>query len=80
MTPMNPKNHLLAKAVLVSALGPLPFGRLPSGCNVVAPPAQEDATRYFVLSDPAASARGRLSESTGTLHIGTQVGRSRGIP
>ena len=56
----SPKKSLLAPlALLLVAL---------AGCNVV-PPAQEDATRYFVLSDPAASANG-VALPSGTLRIG----------
>jgi uncharacterized lipoprotein YmbA len=63
---MNPsKNSLLAPFVRLSAIGLL---AALAGCDVV-PPAQDDATRYFVLSDPAISVRAE-AQPHGQLRIG----------
>jgi uncharacterized protein len=62
---MNPKIIPSAPLALLSALC---LAAALAGCNVV-PPAQEDATRYFVLSDPAAPGRAAPTPS-GTLRIG----------
>jgi uncharacterized lipoprotein YmbA len=60
-----PKNSLLALIVRLSAIGLLAAF---AGCDVV-PPAQEDATRYFVLSDPAISVQAG-AQPHGQLRIG----------
>ena len=45
-----------------------------AGCNVV-PPAQEDATRYFVLSGAELPALAAVQAPTGTLRIGVKTVR-----
>jgi uncharacterized lipoprotein YmbA len=59
------RNSFIAPLARLSALGLL--GAL-AGCNIV-PPAQEDATRYFVLSEPAAAVPAGV-QPRGQLRIG----------
>ena len=65
---MNPKKSLLATLATASALCLSPAFQ---GCNVV-PPAQEDSTRYFILSDPGSAGR-PAGQAAGSLRIGIKA-------